>query len=63
VRSAWRVQDHYRISFWDSLVVAAAQRAGCRILTEDLQDGQDFDGVIVVNPFRYPPGEFEDPAQ
>jgi predicted nucleic acid-binding protein len=60
LRSAWRVQDRYHLSFRDSLVVAAAQRAQCHILlTEDLQDGQEFDGVVVVNPFRHAPGEFE----
>ena len=36
----WQVQDRYRLSFWDSMIVAAAQAASCRhLLTEDLQDG------------------------
>jgi predicted nucleic acid-binding protein len=40
-------------SFWDALVVRAAGQAGCRILlSEDLQEGQEIDGVRVVNPFR-----------
>jgi predicted nucleic acid-binding protein len=60
LRSAWLVQDRYGLSFWDSLVVAAAQQAGCDVLlTEDLQDGQDLDGVRVVNPFRHSPAEFD----
>lgn len=50
---AWAVESRYRLSWWDSLIVASAQSAGCRtLLTEDLQHGQDFDGVIVRSPFR-----------
>lgn len=42
------------ISFWDALVVEAALAAGAtRLLTEDLQHGQVFDGVLrVEDPFR-----------
>lgn len=53
LRSAWGVQDRFRISFWDALIVAAARTASCRyLLSEDFQTGQDFDGVEVVNPFE-----------
>src|SRR5260370_3768122 len=54
---SWRIQDRYHLSFWDSLIVAAAKSASCRfLLTEDLQSGQDFDCLLVVNPFlRDPP--------
>lgn len=39
-------------SFYDSLIVAGAQVAGCRVLfSEDLQHDQDLDGLRVVNPF------------
>lgn len=49
---AWKIEDRYRISFWDSLIVAAAIVTGCRyLLTEDLQRGQELDGVMIVNPF------------
>lgn len=42
----------HQISYWDALIVAAAQRSGCgEILSEDLQDGQAFDGTVVRNPF------------
>lgn len=55
---AWEVQDRFGLSFWDGLIVAAAQASGCRhLLTEDLQDGQDLGGVIVVDPFRHEPRE------
>ena len=58
LETAWAVQDRFRISWWDALIVAAAARAGSRwLLTEDLQDGQDFQGVTVVDPFRHPPEE------
>lgn len=53
---AWKIQDRYQISFWDSLIVAAAKMAECGyLLTEDLQAGQDLDGVVVVNPFLKEP--------
>lgn len=43
----------YQISYWDAAIVEAARALGCdTILTEDLQDGQDFGGLRVVNPFR-----------
>jgi predicted nucleic acid-binding protein len=42
-----------QISFWDGLIVSAAQRANCSILwTEDLNAGQRFAAVKVENPFR-----------
>ncbi len=39
-------------SFWDALVVEAALKAGAgRLLTEDLQHGQEIEGLLVENPF------------
>jgi predicted nucleic acid-binding protein len=56
VEYAWKVQDRYRFSFWDALIVAAAKATACSyLLTEDLQEGQDLDGVTVVNPFLREP--------
>jgi predicted nucleic acid-binding protein len=53
LEDAWGIQERYKIFFWDSLIVAAARAASCRyLLTEDLQEGQEMDGVVVVNPFR-----------
>lgn len=58
LEQAWKIQDRYQLSFWDSLIVAAAQAASCRwLLTEDLQAGQTFDGLTVVNPFRTTPDQ------
>jgi predicted nucleic acid-binding protein len=56
IAAAWTVEDRFGLSYWDSLVVAAAQVVGAsHLLTEDLQDGQDFDGVVVIDPFRLEP--------
>jgi predicted nucleic acid-binding protein len=42
-----------RISFWDSLIVVAAESAHCGILwTEDLNDGQIIRGVHIENPLK-----------
>jgi len=53
VIAASELEERHQLSFWDSLIVVSAQRSGARsLLTEDLQDGQRFDGVEVVSPFR-----------
>lgn len=53
VRRAVGTCKEYGISYWDSLIVAAAGRAGCRkILSEDLNNGQSYNGIVVENPFR-----------
>lgn len=52
-RGAWDIQDRYGLSWWDSLVVSAAQVAGCvYLLTEDLPRGRLFDDVQVIDPFH-----------
>ena len=56
LESAWRIGDRFGFNFWDSMIVAAAQRAECKyLLTEDLQDGQELEGVRVISPFRHEP--------
>ncbi|MDX1630449.1 MAG: hypothetical protein R3234_01190 [Thermoanaerobaculia bacterium] len=51
------LQDRHTLSWWDSLIVAAAQIAGCSfLLTEDLRHEQELDGVRIVDPFRIEPG-------
>lgn len=50
--SALDVRSRYKYGFYDSLIIAAALEAGCKVLyTEDLQDGQVIDGLCIVNPF------------
>jgi predicted nucleic acid-binding protein len=40
-------------SFWDALVMRSAKQAGCSVLlTEDMQETREIDGVRIVNPFR-----------
>lgn len=54
---AWDIQDRHGFSWWDALIVAAALRSRCRyLLTEDLQDGQEVEGLAIVSPFTSLPG-------
>ncbi len=49
---ALRIAQRFKFSFYDALIVAAAQSAGCkRLLTEDMQHGDVIDGLRIVNPF------------
>ena len=53
VRRAVEARASYGIHFYDGMIVAAAERAGCsRIWSEDLSAGQRYFGVAVDNPFR-----------
>jgi predicted nucleic acid-binding protein len=46
------IEERYRLSWWDSLIIAAAQLQNCALLlTEDLQDRAVYGGVTVRNPF------------
>ena len=59
IEGAWNLQDRFGLSFWDSLIAAAARSAGCRfLLTEDLQHDQDLNGVRVLSPFIARPSSF-----
>jgi predicted nucleic acid-binding protein len=56
ISGAWKIQDRFNLSFWDCLIVAAAQSADCSyLLSEDLQHEQKFGAVQVINPFRKDP--------
>jgi predicted nucleic acid-binding protein len=58
VDNAWSLQERFDFSWWDALIVAAAQRAGCRyLLTEDLHAGLQVDALTVVNPFTSAPAD------
>ena len=53
ILAASELESAESISFWDALIVEAAKRAGAtQLLTEDLQAGRRFDGLVVVNPFQ-----------
>ena len=59
LQRAWYWADKAGIPYWDSLIVASAEAAGCaNLLSEDFQTGRKFGEVTVVNPFRAGPGEF-----
>ena len=52
VLTALGIEDRYRISFWDALIIAAAEAADASVLfTEDLNDGQQYGTVVARNPF------------
>jgi predicted nucleic acid-binding protein len=45
-------KQRFQTSYWDAAILAAAKAARCELLlSEDLNPGQDYDGVVVVNPF------------
>lgn len=47
------IAKRYRLHIYDALIVAVAAQGGGEILySEDLQDGQKMEGMIVRNPFR-----------
>jgi predicted nucleic acid-binding protein len=53
---AIELQAAAQLSFWDAMVVQAAKEARCeRLYTEDLNPGQRFGSVVVVNPFTTRP--------
>ena len=46
-------KQRFGISYWDAAIVTAARQMGCQtVYSEDLNDGQNYDGVTVVNPFK-----------
>ena len=58
LRRGREVELRHRISWWDSLIVGAAQLQGCDLLlTEDLQDGGVYGGVTARSPFTFALGE------
>lgn len=44
--------QRFKISHWDSLILASAAEQACSVVySEDLSDQQDYDGLWVINPF------------
>lgn len=53
VLAAIAARERFQISYWDAAILEAARALGCDVvLSEDLGDGADYDGVRVENPFR-----------
>ena len=47
------IKAQFGLSYWDSLIIAAAERASCKVIfSEDLNDGQTYGSVLVMNPFK-----------
>lgn len=52
VLAALATRDRYDLSYWDAAIIEAARSLGAtEVLSEDLQQGMDFAGVVVHNPF------------
>jgi len=50
--AAFALAGRHRLQTFDAVILASAARAGCEILySEDMQDGFEWEGVMVVNPF------------
>jgi len=55
VDAAMATCARFQLSYWDAAILEAARLLGCEVvLSEDLSDDQDYDGVRVENPFRVP---------
>lgn len=51
VLRALEIEARYKISFWDALILQAAENAGATVLySEDLSAGQSYGDIRVVNP-------------
>jgi predicted nucleic acid-binding protein len=49
---ASEIAEAWQTSFWDGMIIAAAERSGAtELLTEDLQSGQRIAGMVLINPF------------
>ena len=52
VLAAVDLHQRYQVSFWDAMVLQSAARLGCTVVwSEDLNSGQHYQGVRVMNPF------------
>ena len=53
IRQASVLRVAYRLSYWDSLILATAQDAGCSVVySEDMQDGLRIGALTLCNPFK-----------
>ena len=56
IERGWYWMDQAQLSYWDSLILASAERLGCSmLLSEDFQTDRNFEGVRVINPFEQSP--------
>ncbi len=53
VVDAIRLQTRHRLSFWDAMILTSARQLGCTtVWSEDLNAGQLYNDVLVLNPFE-----------
>jgi predicted nucleic acid-binding protein len=51
--AALDARQRFQLSYWDAAIIEASRAMGCaQVLSEDLNDRQDYAGVQVINPFR-----------
>jgi predicted nucleic acid-binding protein len=56
ITRASEISEIWQVSFWDSMILAAAEQSeAVELLSEDLNHGQIFAGIRVVNPFLEDP--------
>ncbi len=59
LQRSWYWCDHAQLNYWDALILATAEQAGCNwLLSEDFQAGRRYGTVTIVNPFEREPAEF-----
>lgn len=59
VQQACQWTDSAQLTYWDALVLAAAQRAGARyLLSEDFPPNRRCDEIQILNPFEHSPSNF-----
>jgi predicted nucleic acid-binding protein len=55
IERGWYWMDNAQLSYWDSLILASAERLGCPwLLSEDFQQDRQYERVRVINPFHQP---------
>jgi len=53
LRAALEASQRFQLSYWDAAIIESARALGCsEVLSEDLNDGQQYAGLRVRNPFR-----------
>ncbi len=51
-RAGVAISQRFGLSYWDGAILAAARAMGCdAVYSEDMNAGQDYGGVTVINPF------------
>ena len=58
VETAWGVEARFGLPYWDALIIASAAQSGASyVLSLDLQDKQQIDGVTIINPLLATPAD------